>query len=83
VPERDYRWQDDKVRKWTYAGLAASGAALLVLVVLGIPYEQRWSWLVIPTWITAGATLGLFAGTLVTAFYAQKTFASQADQLRA
>jgi hypothetical protein len=35
-----------------------------------------------PTWSTAGATLGLFAGPVVPAFYAQKTFASQAEQLR-
>jgi len=49
--------------------------------VLGIAYQQRWSWLVTPTWITAGATLGLFVGAVITAFYAQKTFASQADQL--
>jgi hypothetical protein len=57
-------------------------AGLLVLLALGISYRQRWSWQVIPTWITAGATLGLFVGAVVTAFYAQKTFASQAEQLR-
>jgi hypothetical protein len=70
------------VRRLAYTGLAVTGAALLVLIVLGVAYRQRWSWLVIPTWVTTIATLGLFAGALVTAFYAQKTFASQADELR-
>ena len=70
------------MRRWVYAGLAATVALLVVLTGLGIAYRQRWSWLVIPTWITAGATLGLFAGAVVTAFYARKTFASQAEQLR-
>jgi hypothetical protein len=58
-----------------------TGAALLLLLTLGISYRHQWSWLVIPTWLTAGATIGLFAGAIVTAFYAQKTFASQAEQL--
>jgi hypothetical protein len=53
----------------------------VALLALGINYRQRWSWLVIPTWITAVATLGLFAGAVVTAVYAQKTFASQAEEL--
>jgi hypothetical protein len=70
------------VRRRVYAGLAAAGSALVVLVGLGIAYRHRWSWLVIPTWITVGATLGLFVGAVVTALYAQKTFASQAEQLR-
>lgn len=70
------------MRRWVYTGLAATVMALAVLAGLGIAYRQRWSWLVIPTWVTAGATLGLFVGAVVTAFYAQKTFASQAEQLR-
>jgi hypothetical protein len=70
------------VRRWVYAALAVTIAALVVLTGLGIAYRQQWSWLVIPTWITAGATLGLFVGAVITAFYAVKTFASQAEQLR-
>jgi hypothetical protein len=70
------------MRKLAYAGLAAMGIGLLVLLALGISYRQRWSWLVIPTWITAVATLGLFVGAVITAVYAQKTFASQAEELR-
>jgi hypothetical protein len=70
------------MRRWVYAGLAATVAGLGVLTGLGIAYRQRWSWLVIPTWITALATLGLFAGAVVTAFYAVKTFTGQAEQLR-
>jgi len=58
------------------------GIGLLVLLALGISYRQRWSWLIIPTWITAVATLGLFVGAVITAVYAQKTFASQAEELR-
>jgi hypothetical protein len=71
-----------QVRRLVYVGLAVTGAGLLVVIALGITYRQRWSWLVTPTWVTAGATLGLFAGAVVTAFYAQKTFASQAEELR-
>jgi hypothetical protein len=55
---------------------------LQVLTDLGLGYRQRWTWLVTPTWISAVATLGLFVGAVVTAVYAQKTFAAQAEQLR-
>lgn len=65
-----------------YAALVAVGLSFLAVLVLGVYHRQRWSWLVIPTWITGIATLGLFAGAVVTAFYAQKTFASQAEELR-
>jgi hypothetical protein len=65
-----------------YAGLAAIGAGLFVLVALGVDYRQRWSWLVIPTWIIAISTLGLFAGAVLTAIYAQRTFANQTAELR-
>lgn len=58
------------------------GVGLLILLALGLDYRQRWSWLVIPTWMTSVATLGLFVGAVVTAVYAQKTFASQAEELR-
>ena len=70
------------MRKLAYAGLAAMAVGLLVLLALGISYRQRWNWLVIPTWITAVATLGLFVGAVITAVYAQKTFAGQAEELR-
>lgn len=70
------------MRKLAYVGLSATGIGLLTLLTLGIIYRQRWDWLVIPTWVTAVATLGLFVGAVVTAVYAQKTFASQAEELR-
>jgi hypothetical protein len=57
-------------------------AGMLALIGLGVGFRQRWNWLVVPTWITSGASLGLFVGAVVTAFYVQKTFASQAEQLR-
>ena len=59
------------------------GMSTLVLLALGIGSRQRWSWLVIPTWITAVATLGLLVScAVIAAVYAQKTFASQAEELR-
>jgi hypothetical protein len=70
------------VRKLAYTGLTVMSIGLLVLLALGINYRQQWSWLVIPTWITAVATFGLFVGAVVTAVYAQKTFAGQAEELR-
>jgi hypothetical protein len=81
VPSVSLRVAGWRVRRWAYAALAAIVAGLLLLVVLGVCYRHRWSWQVIPTWITAAATLGLFAGAAITAFYAQKTFASQAAEL--
>jgi hypothetical protein len=70
------------VRRLAYAGLGVMSIGLLVFLALGLGHRQRWSWLVIPTWISAVATLGLFVGAVVTAVYARKTFAAQAEQLR-
>jgi len=68
------------VRRLAYAALAVMGTCLLALVVVGIVYGQMWSGF--PTWITAIATFGLFAGAVITAIYAQKTFAGQAEEWR-
>ena len=65
-----------------YAALAATVLGFGTLFALGIYYRERWDWLVIPTWITAAATLGLFVGAVVTAFYVQKTFAGQVEEWR-
>lgn len=70
------------MRKLVYAAFAATILGFGVLFGLGVYYRERWDWLVIPTWITAIATLGLFVGAVITAIYAQKTFAGQLEEWR-
>jgi hypothetical protein len=66
----------------SYAALGALVAVLAIVVVLGLVHQHRWSWMVIPTWLGAVASLGLLIGAIITAFYAVKTFVNQTAQLK-
>jgi hypothetical protein len=65
-----------------YVALLILAATLAAIVLLGLINQHRWSWLVIPTWLNSVASLGLLVGAVITAFYAQRTFANQATQLK-
>lgn len=72
------------LRNWRIlilCGGALFAGFLLGMLIFGSPWHLPPAWGDIPTWITAVATAGLLAGAIITAWYAIKTFNTQADQL--
>jgi len=79
--KRVISWLKRRSLVLTLCGGCLFAGFLLGLLIFGQPWHLRPAWGDTPGWITAGATIGLLIGAIVTARYAIKAFDAQAKEL--